>query len=46
MSYRIEDHDDLIPIFDKHNNHLTDIYGMLLFSNVWIGFTFTYKLKT
>ncbi|XP_057303252.1 cilia- and flagella-associated protein 61-like isoform X1 [Hydractinia symbiolongicarpus] len=24
---RIEDHDDLMPIFDKHNNHLTKIYG-------------------
>ncbi|XP_066929118.1 cilia- and flagella-associated protein 61-like [Clytia hemisphaerica] len=24
---RIEDHDDLMPIFNKHNNHLTEIYG-------------------
>lgn len=27
LKCRIEDHDDLIPIFNKHNNHLTDIYG-------------------
>lgn len=30
--FRVEDHDDLMPIFNKHNTELTSIYGKIFFT--------------